>query len=49
MEAAARLIRSTRKPLAEIAQATGYRSAAHFAQTFKRHWGVTPTAYRQGS
>ncbi|CAN7737712.1 helix-turn-helix transcriptional regulator [Variovorax sp. LjRoot290] len=49
MEAAARLIRSTRKPLAEIAQATGYRSAAHFAQSFKRHWGVTPTAYRQGA
>lgn len=47
LEAAARLIRETRKSLAEIAHDTGYLSAAHFAQAFRRHWGVAPSVYRQ--
>lgn len=48
MEAAARLLRATREPLAKIAEATGYPSAAHFAHAFRRRWGLTPTAFRSG-
>lgn len=47
MEAAARMISGTRKPLGDIARACGYGSSAHFAQAFRRHWGLTPTDYRR--
>jgi AraC family transcriptional regulator len=47
MEAAARLVQGSRMPLTDVAQATGYPSAAHFSQAFHRHWGVTPSAYRR--
>ena len=49
MEAAARLMRETRKTIEQIALDTGYASAAHFSQAFKSHWGVTPSAYRRAS
>lgn len=49
MEKAARLVRDTRKPLTEIATLIGQPSAAHFSQSFRRHWGVSPSAYRQSS
>ena len=47
MEAAARLVHASRIPLAEIAQAVGHPSAAHFSHAFRRHWGVSPSAYRR--
>lgn len=48
MAAGARLLRSTRKTVEQIAVATGYASAAHFTHAFRQHWGITPTAYRRG-
>lgn len=33
-------------PLAEIALAAGFCAQSHFATTFKRHTGLTPTQYR---
>lgn len=48
MEAAARLLRGTRKTIEQIAAATGYASAPHFAQIFRRHWGISPMVYRRG-
>ena len=47
MEEAARLVRETRQPLADIAAQTGHPSAAHFSQHFRRHWGVAPSVYRR--
>jgi AraC family transcriptional regulator len=34
-------------PLVEIALAAGFSDQSHFCRTFKRHTGMTPTAYRQ--
>jgi AraC family transcriptional regulator len=48
MEAAASLVRDSRRPLSEIAGLTGHRSPAHFAQVFRQHWGVSPSSYRRG-
>jgi AraC family transcriptional regulator len=47
MQEAARLVRETRQPLADIAAQTGHPSAAHFSQAFRRHWGVAPSIYRR--
>lgn len=47
MEAAARLLRRTHRTVADIAQATGHPSPAHFAQRFRQHWGVSPSIYRR--
>jgi AraC family transcriptional regulator len=49
METAARLVRDTQQPLADIAVQTGYSSAAHFSQSFRSHWGVPPSSYRRTS
>jgi AraC family transcriptional regulator len=46
MDEALRLVRSTERPLFDIALDTGYSTAAHFSQTFRRHWGVTPRGAR---
>lgn len=46
MEEALRLLRSTSSPIFDIALDTGYSTAAHFAQTFRRFWGVTPKEAR---
>jgi AraC family transcriptional regulator len=48
MEEALHLLRSTSRPIFDIAMDTGYSTAAHFAQTFRRHWGVTPREARLG-
>lgn len=48
MEEALRLLRSTSQPVFDIALDTGYSTAAHFSQTFRRHWGVTPREARLG-
>lgn len=46
MEEALRLLRSTAQPIFDIALDTGYATAAHFSQAFRRHWGVTPREAR---
>lgn len=46
MEEAMRLLRATARPVFDIALDTGYSTAAHFSQAFRRHWGVTPREAR---
>lgn len=41
------LLRDEEVPIAQIAQAVGYRSPGGFSATFRRHWGCSPTAYRE--
>ena len=49
----ARLLRAasdltaTTAPIDDIAQATGFGSAAYFIRCFRREYGVTPTEYRR--
>ena len=40
------LLRSTRLPLGQVATASGFRNASHFAASFKQRTGVTPSAWR---
>ncbi|PRX09568.1 UNVERIFIED_ORG: AraC family transcriptional regulator [Martelella mediterranea] len=46
MERAKTLLRETEQPIIEISMAVGYDSPGHFAQVFRRHTGLSPTAYR---
>ena len=41
------LIRSGRKSLAQTARAVGYQTDSAFNRIFRRHFGVTPAAYRR--
>lgn len=41
------LLQSTRKPIGDIATATGFASHGHFTATFHRMVGVSPTAFRE--
>lgn len=47
MEEAKRLLSGTRLPLSEIAERVGYGNAKHFSTTFRRHAGLSPSAYRR--
>jgi AraC-like DNA-binding protein len=49
MHQAVRLLRSTPKPLREIAESVGYESEAAFSRAFKRQIGHAPGKYRQRS
>jgi AraC family transcriptional regulator len=46
MEEALRRVRTTSQPIFDIALDTGYVSPAHFSQTFRRYWGLTPKTAR---
>lgn len=46
-EKAALLLRSTRRPLIEIALECGFAGAAPFSRSFRAAYGMTPSAYRQ--
>lgn len=46
MEAAAEAIRGTEEKTYLIAQRCGYEDPNYFSYVFKRHFGVTPTKYR---
>ncbi|WP_028925622.1 AraC family transcriptional regulator [Pseudonocardia acaciae] len=46
MTTAARLLRDTDKPLAQLADAAGYGSAFAFAKAFRREYHMTPGHYR---
>lgn len=47
MEAAAALLRTSEKSVAEIAQAVGFQSQSRFSDAFKKAYGVLPTQYRR--
>jgi transcriptional regulator GlxA family with amidase domain len=46
MTTATRLLSDTDKPLAQLADATGYGSAFAFAKAFRREYDMTPGNYR---
>lgn len=47
--AACRLLRTTDRPLGEVAAECGFSDQSSFTQHFKRRLEVTPKAYRQGA
>ncbi len=47
LEAAREKVRATRLPLAEIAVACGFSSAAHFATAYRDRYGCTPSQDRE--
>jgi AraC family transcriptional regulator len=47
LEVAARQIIGSKTPLAEIALAAGFADQSHLTNTFKAHFGFTPSAYRR--
>lgn len=47
MRAAENLLSSTDMPVAEVAEAVGYRDSSYFVKCFKRHCGETPLRYRR--
>lgn len=49
METAARRLRETHDPIAQIAADVGYESEATFSRAFKRELGVSPGRYRRGA
>lgn len=49
MKLARTLICSTHLPISVIATKVGYGNFSHFSQTYKRQWGVSPSAEREGS
>lgn len=49
LEKARRLLTNTTMTIAEIGAATGFSNGSHFATTFKRHVGTTPSRYRAQS
>lgn len=48
MRRARDLVEGTAKPISEIAGALGFADAAHFSNTFRKHWGTAPTRLRRG-
>lgn len=49
MKEAARQLRDTATPVAEVGAALGYANPGNFATTFRERFGVSPRQYRQGS
>lgn len=47
LEAAARQLRLTDRPISAIAADYGYDLPANFATAFRRHFGITPNSYRK--
>jgi AraC family transcriptional regulator len=48
MRHAARMLRHTGHPVAQVAVACGYQSPGQFAASFRRHYGTSPTSFRAG-
>ncbi len=46
LQTACDLLRSTSKPISEIALCCGYRNTEHFIRQFKKHMEITPGKYR---
>lgn len=49
IEAALRLLRDTRRTVADIAQECGYSDQSAFTRTFRRTVGLAPSLYRSGA
>jgi two-component system response regulator YesN len=49
MERAAELLAGGSPPVQAMAAAVGYRQPAQFAKVFRRHHGVSPSAYRRSA
>jgi AraC-like DNA-binding protein len=47
MQHAAELLQVTALPVSAIARRVGHRQPAHFANAFRRHHGLSPTAFRR--
>ncbi len=47
IERAKRLLQAEDLPLAHVAHESGFANQSHLTQTFKRHLGLTPAAYRR--
>ncbi len=47
MELAARLLETGQNSVSNIALEVGYNNYPHFTSTFKKHFGVTPSQYRE--
>ena len=47
MEQAARLLKTGRMPVDQVASRVGFSSRSHFSQAFKKHTGITPADFRQ--
>jgi AraC-like DNA-binding protein len=47
MTAAAELLACPALPLAEVSALVGYSGGSHFTRTFRRCYGVSPSAYRR--
>ena len=43
----AELLKSTAMSITEIALATGFVGTSYFSETFKKHFGLSPTAFRK--
>jgi AraC family transcriptional regulator len=47
MNEARRLLRETKKSVADVAVEVGYANPSHFARLFRRETGLSPTVYRR--
>lgn len=45
LEEAARLIRENKVSISQVAYTVGFNSQSHFSMMFKKHFGVSPTAF----
>lgn len=48
MRRARALVEGTRKPIGDIAAEVGFAELAHFSNTFRKHWGMSPSQLREG-
>jgi AraC family transcriptional regulator len=48
IEEARALLAARTLPIAEVARSVGFRTPSHFATTFRRVTGFTPSVYRRG-
>jgi AraC family transcriptional regulator, regulatory protein of adaptative response / methylphosphotriester-DNA alkyltransferase methyltransferase len=49
MQHAAELLQTSALPVGAIARRVGHRQPAHFANAFRRHHGLSPTAFRRAT
>jgi AraC-like DNA-binding protein len=46
MERAAEMLRVRHRKVRDVARRVGYRQPAQFAKAFRRHHGISPSAFR---